>query len=200
MSYRMIASLKRGTLAVGLLGLAACEPAAVSEPESNMADEPAPVPAEDVNGSAGDQSAGTSIMRPEVAAAPDPEPVQPETLVLPFGFNGNDLDEDARAALDKLLQTPAYMSGGAITVRGHTDSKGFDVDNRRVSQKRADAVRDYLIEQGVAAERITAIGIGEARPVAPNARLDGSDDPEGRERNRRVEVEIAAGETPVAAE
>ena len=52
-------------------------------------------------------------------------------------------------------------------------------------------MRDYLVEKGVAKDRITLIAIGEGRPVAPNVREDGSDDPEGQAKNRRVDVTVA---------
>jgi outer membrane protein OmpA-like peptidoglycan-associated protein len=74
-------------------------------------------------------------------------------------------------------------------VEGHTDAKGTDAYNDRLSQRRARSVRDWLVrEAGVAPTRIGTLGFGERRPVAPNERPDGSDDPEGRQRNRRVEI------------
>lgn len=97
--------------------------------------------------------------------------------------------------LDDLLTTPAMREGGKITLRGHSDSRGYDGDNLVASRRRAEAVRDYLESRGVARNRMTVIALGETRPVAPNARPDGSDDPEGRARNRRVEIHV---EPPVA--
>jgi OOP family OmpA-OmpF porin len=69
-----------------------------------------------------------------------------------------------------------------IEVRGHTDATGSAESNRVLSEKRALAVRDYLIAQGVSADRITARGFGEDFPIAPN------DTREGRAKNRRVEI------------
>ncbi|HTQ06714.1 MAG TPA: OmpA family protein [Polyangiaceae bacterium] len=69
-----------------------------------------------------------------------------------------------------------------ITIEGHTDSQGSDATNLRLSQDRADAVRSYLVQQGVPGDRITAIGKGKADPIASN------DTPEGRANNRRVEI------------
>ena len=108
-----------------------------------------------------------------------------------FGETPMKLDDAARQALDALIVTPAMKAGGPITLRGHSDSRGADGDNKVASAKRAELVRDYLVEKGVAKDRITLIAIGEGRPVAPNVREDGSDDPEGQARNRRVDVTVA---------
>ncbi|HYD46752.1 MAG TPA: OmpA family protein, partial [Terriglobales bacterium] len=70
-------------------------------------------------------------------------------------------------------------------IEGHTDSVGTDQYNRRLSERRAGVVRQYLIDHGVPAERIRTIGYGENRPVAPN------ETPEGRAINRRVEQKIS---------
>ena len=69
-----------------------------------------------------------------------------------------------------------------ISVEGYTDSQGNDAVNQRLSQDRADAVRAYLVQQGVKSERIASVGKGEASPVASN------DTAEGRANNRRVEI------------
>lgn len=74
-----------------------------------------------------------------------------------------------------------------IVVEGHTDSRGSDEDNLALSQRRATAVRDYLVSQGVPEDRITAVGRGETQPLATN------DTSEGRANNRRVEIVIGAG-------
>ncbi|MCC2975581.1 OmpA family protein [Sphingomonas sp. PL-96] len=137
-------------------------------------------------------SEGKSIIRPE--AEPNPEPTQPplepieQDVQFPAGVA---LDAAATAALDALLAEPALQAGGPITLRGHSDSKGDDAKNLRASRRRAEAVRDYLVGKGVAKDRITVIALGEARPVAPNAKPDGSDDKAGRARNRRVGITVA---------
>lgn len=71
-----------------------------------------------------------------------------------------------------------------ITVEGHTDSRGADDMNQKLSEDRASAVRAYLVERGVKADRIKSVGRGEGNPVASN------DTPEGRANNRRVEIVI----------
>jgi outer membrane protein OmpA-like peptidoglycan-associated protein len=77
-----------------------------------------------------------------------------------------------------------------IRVEGYTDSQGTLSFNQDLSQRRADAVRTYLVSRGIAPDRVTAVGMGPARPVADNAT------PEGRADNRRVEIIVQSqGET-----
>ncbi|OMJ32832.1 hypothetical protein BSZ14_06310 [Sphingomonas sp. Sph1(2015)] len=105
---------------------------------------------------------------------------------------GAGLASDAKATLDRLAADPAVRSGNLI-LRGHSDSEGDDEANRIMSRKRAEAVRDYLVRKGLDRSRMRVIALGETRPVAPNAKPDGSDDSEGRARNRRVEIELEHG-------
>ena len=71
-----------------------------------------------------------------------------------------------------------------VRVEGHSDSIGRDAYNQKLSDRRANAVRDYLIKKGIAAERLTAAGFGESRPVADNSTN------RGRARNRRTEFTV----------
>lgn len=108
-----------------------------------------------------------------------------------FDFNQAAIRPDARPVLDKLAQLVAQDGDAKITIEGHTDSKGDDAYNLRLSQRRAQAVRDYLKDvRSVAGDRMSVTGIGEARPVAQNMTPDGKDNPAGQQRNRRVEVII----------
>lgn len=134
-----------------------------------------------------------SIIRPEIVEEQAPEPaIRPIATTISFATSGAKLDDAGRAAIDALLAEPAMQAGGPIILRGHSDSQGSDADNIAASMRRAEAVRDYLVEKGVAKDRIATIALGERRPVAPNAKLDGSDDPEGRAKNRRVDMEVPA--------
>ncbi len=74
-----------------------------------------------------------------------------------------------------------------ITVEGHADSQGDDGHNLELSQRRAESVREYLVAQGIAADRISAKGFGETRPIADNGST------EGRANNRRVEIVVEQG-------
>jgi outer membrane protein OmpA-like peptidoglycan-associated protein len=106
-----------------------------------------------------------------------------------FDFDQAETRSDATATLDqavKFIQTSPH----AVRVEGHTDGKGTDTYNQVLSEKRAGSVRSYLVHHGVDSSRVTSVGFGKARPVAPNAHRDGSDDPAGRQKNRRVEIVI----------
>jgi outer membrane protein OmpA-like peptidoglycan-associated protein len=71
-----------------------------------------------------------------------------------------------------------------IVVEGHTDSRGSDSANEKLSLKRAESVRTHLVSKGVPSDKIVATGLGESRPIASN------DSPEGRANNRRVELVV----------
>ena len=133
-------------------------------------------------------AAGHTVLRPALRGH---GPEDPAEAVIGFGATPMKLDDAARESIDALIATPAMAAGGPITLRGHSDSRGADGDNKVASRIRAELVRDYLIEKGVAKDRITLIAIGEGRPLAPNVKPDGSDDPEGQAKNRRVEVTVA---------
>ena len=91
-----------------------------------------------------------------------------------------ELYEASLAELDRLAEALQRHPRLRLEVGGHTDAVGSDVDNLVLSEKRAKAVYDYLVERGVAADRLTYRGYGESRPVASN------DTPEGRAKNRRT--------------
>jgi outer membrane protein OmpA-like peptidoglycan-associated protein len=71
-----------------------------------------------------------------------------------------------------------------LEIQGHTDEKGSDDFNMKLSQSRADAVKNYLVSKGIVADTITAKGFGESKPIVPN------DTDANREKNRRVEFKI----------
>lgn len=106
-----------------------------------------------------------------------------------FDFNKATIRPDARPTLDKVAELIKAQNAGAVAIEGHTDSKGNDAYNQRLSQARAIAVRDYLISvRMVDGTKLTMKGVGELRPVAPNMAPDGKDDEVGRAKNRRVEI------------
>ena len=106
-----------------------------------------------------------------------------------FDFDSAALEPRAGSALDRIAEALTLAGDRRVTIRGHTDSRGDDAYNLGLSQRRADAVLEYFVAAGsLDAARFVATGLGESRPVAANERPDGSDDPDGRQRNRRVEI------------
>jgi outer membrane protein OmpA-like peptidoglycan-associated protein len=111
-----------------------------------------------------------------------------------FDFNKHDLRPEAVPSLEKVAEVLRSRAGSPVTIEGHTDGKGGDVYNQPLSEKRAQAVREWLVKKGGAsATRIMTKGWGKSKPIAPNTRPDGSDDPEGRKKNRRVEITVRTG-------
>jgi outer membrane protein OmpA-like peptidoglycan-associated protein len=102
-----------------------------------------------------------------------------------FKSGSYELLAGARERLAKVSGIVLAYPGLRLAVEGHTDSIGGDEYNRKLSEQRANAVRDYLIQQAIAAEAITAVGFGKGEPVATN------DTPEGRQQNRRVELVVS---------
>lgn len=102
-----------------------------------------------------------------------------------FDFDKADVRSDAARALAQLATLIRAYPSGSATLEGHTDSKGDDAYNQRLSERRAESVERWLVErEGIDGSRLTPRGWGERKPVASN------DDDAGRQRNRRVEVVI----------
>jgi outer membrane protein OmpA-like peptidoglycan-associated protein len=108
-----------------------------------------------------------------------------------FDFDKSDLKPAAVGALTKVTDVLKSMPSSPVTIGGHTDGKGGADYNQKLSERRANSVKAWLVKQGgISASRLTGVGYGMKNPIAPNARPDGSDDPEGRQKNRRVEIRI----------
>jgi len=166
------------------LTLAACERQHAPRPLASptpFAVEPAPTP--------------SSSARTSVAAPGDLRIVGSETqydIVLPsdvlFDFDEAALRPEAEPLLAKVKAHLDARGSDQLHVRGYTDAKGDDAYNLTLSQNRAAAVCRWLKSKG---ETFTnCMGLGERDPVAPNARPDGSDDPAGRQLNRRVTISV----------
>lgn len=103
-----------------------------------------------------------------------------------FGFDSAALTDPARETLAQIATMLVANDGGQVQVVGHTDAKGSDDYNQRLSEERAASVVAFLTERDVPADRLEPVGRGESEPVAENE-IDGADNPEGRAQNRRVE-------------
>jgi outer membrane protein OmpA-like peptidoglycan-associated protein len=109
-----------------------------------------------------------------------------------FAFGKSDVDAQARTQLQEIatLLAEPMLAGRRITVEGHADGVGSRSYNQKLSEARAQAVIDVLATGGVARDRLNSRAYGKERPIEPNTRTDGSDNPEGRARNRRVALVI----------
>lgn len=105
-----------------------------------------------------------------------------------FGFDKSDLTADARENLGKLVNVLNKYPDTDIAIYGHTDSKGSDAYNQKLSERRAEAVADYLKRNNIAGNRLTTKGFGETQPKVAGE----SDDAAAQ--NRRVEFAITANE------
>lgn len=192
MSARSIGKVALGVLAG--CAASACQPQSAPEPVANEADPAANEIAVEPDPVTSPTPAAKSIIREGVTEAADEDavpPLEPATLTIAFGDSATTtLDDAARAAIDGLLANPVVPAGGPIVLRGHSDTRGSDGDNLVASRRRAETVRAYLVEKGIDTRRFSVVALGESRPIAPNMKLDGSDDPEGRAKNRRVEIEV----------
>lgn len=108
-----------------------------------------------------------------------------------FDFDKWNLKNESKTELNRALDVLNEYPDVKIQIEGHTDSRGSVSYNQILSEKRANSVKEYLIMKGFPADRIVdVIGYGESRPIEPNENEDGSDNPEGRAHNRRVEFRL----------
>lgn len=107
-----------------------------------------------------------------------------------FGFDSAIITPKAGKELDKLIQTLTDNPGVSIELSSHTDSVGTYAYNVELSQRRADASVNYLIQGGISPDRLVAKGYGEDKPIARNTNPDGTDNKRGRDMNRRTEFKI----------
>lgn len=123
-----------------------------------------------------------------------------------FEFDKSTLNPNALDTLNLLIpEIHKLGQNHKIQVEGHTDAVGTDDYNQGLSEKRAQRVKNWLMENRIVAPNmVSSTGYGEKQPIAPNAKPDGSDDPKGRQRNRRVEIVVNTcdpvdGSTPQAS-
>jgi len=113
------------------------------------------------------------------------------TLHILFEYNKFVISDKSQTELKDAIDFVKKYPGSRIEIAGHTDNRGAQKYNQTLSEKRAEAVREYLIKEGgVDPTKITAVGHRDLYPIAPNQKPDGKDNPEGRAQNRRVEINI----------
>lgn len=105
-----------------------------------------------------------------------------------FEFDRADLKPQAQSRLDELAAELNELGPRTVAITGHTDSRGETAYNQDLSERRAESVRSALADRLSGDSSFDVIGKGETEPIAPNENEDGSDNPEGRALNRRVEV------------
>ena len=139
---------------------------------------------------------------PRAPARPAPPPPPPSAAPAPtaskrivlrginFDFNKANIKREFVPVLDEAAQILKDNSSIRVTIEGYTDSIGSDAYNQRLSERRATAVKQYLVSKGVMADRLDTVGKGEKEPVAPNTTPEGKDNPEGRAMNRRAELKV----------
>ncbi len=116
-----------------------------------------------------------------------------------FAFDSAKLDPASKTALDGIIAQISIRKQPIVEIHGYTDSVGAPEYNRFLSEERARAVRDYLVRSGsLEGVAMRVVGHGSDGTVAPNANADATDNPEGRGKNRRVEVRIY--DSPAEAE
>ena len=155
-----------------------CDGAIVEAPKVAPAPAPAPAP----------KAAPAPAPKPAAKPAPPPQPPAATKVTYAadsfFDFDKSVLKKDGKAKLDDLVQKVKAINLEVIIAVGHTDSIGTDAYNQKLSVRRAEAVKAYLISKGIDKNRIYTEGKGESQPVADNRTK------EGRAKNRRVEVEV----------
>jgi OmpA-OmpF porin, OOP family len=107
-----------------------------------------------------------------------------------FAFDKFNIREMYEKELDSIYSLMMKYEQLIVKIEGHTDGKGSVAYNQVLSENRANAAKKYLIAMGVPKDRILTVGYGKLKPIAPNENPDGSDNPEGRAKNRRVEFKL----------
>jgi outer membrane protein OmpA-like peptidoglycan-associated protein len=106
-----------------------------------------------------------------------------------FDFDKAEIRPQAQQALKQVATVIREKAKGSVRIEGHTDSKGSDPYNQKLSVGRANSVKNWLVQkEGLKNTRFSTAGFGAKNPVASNTKPDGSDDPDGRQKNRRVEI------------
>ncbi len=167
-------------------------PAAIDEtpaPKTEPAPATAPIKTPPQPAAVGGGAAPAKPAPPAAPAAPA-NPFAAGKVVIKFSYNSNELPKESYDLLDQIAEYLLENPEIEAQVKGYTDSVGNISYNVSVSQFRANSIKSYLVGKGVDGQRLTATGLGPKNPIASN------DTPEGREQNRRVEIEMAKPASP----
>jgi OmpA-OmpF porin, OOP family len=132
-------------------------------------------------------AAPAAPVAPAPAARPAPASVRQAVVIQAdalFDFDKSVLRPDGKKSIDDAVAKLGGVDLEMVIATGHTDSVGTDAYNQALSERRAAAVKDYLVSKGIPSAKITTIGKGESQPVATNKTA------EGRQKNRRVDIEF----------
>jgi OOP family OmpA-OmpF porin len=124
---------------------------------------------------------------PPPPAKPKPAPKVERTIILDdvlFDFDKSNIKPEAGAILDRLVAFMKENKDQKAALSGHTDSVGSDAYNQKLSERRTNSVKDFVVKKGVESGRISSQGFGESKPIADNKTK------EGRAKNRRVEIKV----------
>ncbi len=111
-----------------------------------------------------------------------------DTLALYFGFDEDEINPRTRRQLEIVAAILKADQAKKLTLSGHTDSKGTDDYNKQLSLRRAEVVKQFLLDAGVKTTQVITLGKGASQPRRPNVTETGADDPDGRRANRRTEI------------
>lgn len=134
-----------------------------------------------------------TMINPSLCLAPIPAPPVETPIVIDnvfYDFNKAMPREESFASLDKLVEMLNANPSMIIEISAHTDNIGKESYNQKLSEARAKNVVNYLVSKGIDKSRLQAKGYGSTQPIAPNKNDDGSDNEEGRQKNRRTEFKI----------
>ena len=147
----------------------------------------APAPKPSAPAAPGAPAAPAAPAKPAEPAKPAPASVKQAVVIQAdalFDFDKSVVRPDGKKNIDDALAKLAGVDVEMVIATGHTDSVGTDAYNQKLSERRAAAVKEYLVSKGIPASKITTLGKGESQPVATNKTK------EGRQKNRRVDIEF----------
>jgi len=143
----------------------------------------------EVTGDPGNTSTGGAETIPEQLTL-DPEEEYYMLNSVFFDFDDHTLSDSARQEVERIYEVMSKYPDLRLEVTGHTDARGNADYNLALSERRADAVANYLIQKGIDPDRLISRGVGEAAPIAIDYLGDGADNPEGRRLNRFVDLRL----------